>query len=68
MPDGRDNMSMFTVENGSGSPIYKGRRERRDVMQAETEVIDGFVNGVEWTPEKIAEYIYGVPNFIKPQK
>lgn len=67
MPDGKDNMTMYTIENDHGSPVYKNKtRDNAGIKQAEIEVLDGFVNGVDWTPEKIADYIYGTPSFIKP--
>jgi hypothetical protein len=63
--NGSDNRSMYTIENDSGSPIYtNSTKTHQDIMSAEHEVNDGFVNGVEWTPEKIVEYVYGVPNFV----
>ena len=63
--NGSDNKYMFTIENDSGSPIYtNSTKTHQDIRSAENEVNDGFVNGVEWTPEKIVEYIYGIPNFV----
>jgi hypothetical protein len=63
--NGSDNRDMFTIENDSGSPIYSNsERSHQDIKSAEGEVVDGFINGVEWTPEKIVEYVYGIPNFV----
>jgi hypothetical protein len=63
--NGSDNKDMFTIENNTGSPIYANcEKSHQDIRSAEDEVNDGFINGVEWTPEKIVEYVYGVPNFV----
>lgn len=63
--NGSDNKNMFTIENDTGSPIYtNSQKTHQDIRSAENEINDGFVNGVEWTPEKIVEYVYGVPNFV----
>jgi hypothetical protein len=63
--NGKDNKDMFTIENNHGSPIYTNcKKTHQDIRSAENEVNDGFVNGVAWTPEKIVEYVYGVPNFV----
>jgi hypothetical protein len=63
--NGSNNKDMFTIENDHGSPIYtNSTKTHQDIRSAENEVNDGFVNGVEWTPEKIVEYVYGVPNFV----
>lgn len=67
--NGLDNKNMFTIENDSDSPIYaNSERTNKDIMSAEKEIVTGFVNGVEWTPEKIVEYIYGIPNFVSNPK
>jgi hypothetical protein len=56
---------MFTIENDTGRPINTNtEKSHQDIRSAENEVNNGFVNGIEWTPEKIVEYIYGVPNFV----
>lgn len=63
--NGSDNGDMFTIENDTGSPIYSNCvKTHQDIKSAENEVNDGFINGVEWTPEKIVEYVYGTPNFV----
>ncbi len=63
--NGSSNKDMFTIENDTGSPIYtNSKKDHQDIKSAEGEIVDGFINGVEWTPEKIVEYIYGVPNFV----
>lgn len=63
--NGIDNKDMFTIENDNGSPIYSNcQKSHQDIRSAENEINDGFINGIEWTPEQIVEYIYGVPNFV----
>ncbi len=68
MPDGRDNRMMVTIENDPNSPVYENKeKDKMAIMQAEAEVVEGFINGVEWTPEAMVDYVYGHPNHFKEE-
>lgn len=63
LPDGRSNRSMFTVENDTGSPIYRNsRRDNAAMLQASIEINTTLNRGVRLSAAQIADYIYG-PGF-----
>lgn len=63
LPNGRDNLAMFNVENDHHSPVYKNRKRDNDAMLQATGEINGILNrGVRLTPAQVADYIYG-PSF-----
>jgi hypothetical protein len=63
LPNGRDNLSMFAVENDKGSPVYRNvRRDHEAMLQATGEIVGILNRGASLTPAEIADYIYG-PGF-----
>lgn len=63
LPNGRENLGMFNVENDKDSPVYRNvRRDAEAMLQATDEINDILNRGVSLTPAQIADYIYG-PGF-----
>ena len=66
LPDGRDNLSIFTVEYDKGNPAYETKRQNETGMhEAGLEVNEALNRGVRLTPLQIADYIYGSGDFPK---
>jgi hypothetical protein len=64
LPNGLDNLSIFTIENDENSPVYKNRQHDDEAMlQATIEINDILNKGVKLTPAQIADYIYGSGSF-----
>jgi hypothetical protein len=64
LSDGRENLAVFTIENDSGSPVYKNRqRDEQAMFQASGEVSKMLNRGIKLTPRQIADYIYGAGSF-----
>lgn len=68
LPDGKDNMSMFSIENDRGSPIYQNNwRSNEEFRQCETEIVDALVNTCgKLTVAQVVDYLYGDGKFPAP--
>lgn len=66
LPDGRDNLAIFTVEYDKDNPTYENKRQNEEGMhEAGLEINEVLNRGVRLTPYQIADYIYGSGDFPK---